>query len=414
MYGLLGKTLKHSYSKTIHESIRPMHYEFFEVEDLHAFFNKTKFKGINVTIPYKKAVLDYVDTQDETVKLTNSVNTIVNNNGLLFAYNTDFLALKDILKYELPKDKHVSIAILGNGATMQTVTTVLDVLDYQNITVYARHPKTLERHLNAIDYNSAVIINTTPVGMYPHTEDKLPFDLHQFKKLSFVFDVVYNPFKTHLIIETEALKIKAINGLDMLIKQAILSNQLFFNMTYDPNLLNTIKTTVYKERMNIVFIGLPFSGKTHYAKRLGNRLNKTFIDTDLEIEKVSGKRISEIFEEEGESAFRALEETVVLNTLKEHAQVIAPGGGIVENETLKKALKHNSLVIYLDMDESLMQSIDFKNRPKVKSLDDLLALKDLRKKHYHEVADITIKKDTLETRILLERIEAEIYAYFNH
>jgi len=414
MYGLLGKTLKHSYSKTIHELIRPMHYQYFEVDDLKTFFNHTQFNGINVTIPYKKEVLNYVDTLDETVKITGSVNTIINNNGLLFAYNTDFLALKDLLIASLPPNKKTCIAVIGNGATMQTVVKALDVLAYTNVHVYARNPKDNEKHINQIDLKTTVLINTTPVGMYPNTQAKLPINLNDFKKLVFVFDVIYNPFNTHLIIDAKQKNIKTTNGLDMLIKQAIYSNQLFFGNTYDEALLDQIKQTIYKEQMNIVFVGLPFSGKTHYAKRLGNRLKKVFIDSDIVIEETLGKKIDCIFKEDGEAYFRKTEETVLLDLLKEHSQVIAPGGGIVENETIKQALKHNSIVIYLDLDETLMATINFKNRPKVKSVDELKALKAKRKQHYLDVADIIIKKDTLETRILLERIEAEIHAYFNH
>jgi len=413
MYGLLGKTLKHSFSKTIHEMIRPMTYHLFEVDDLHPFFSAKNFKGINVTIPYKQEVLKYVDTLDETVKLTNATNTIINNNGLLFAYNTDYLALKDVLANNLPTKKITNIAIIGNGATMASTKHALKALNYEHIHVYARNPKDDELHLSEIDQSTQVMINTTPVGMYPNNHGRLPIDLKKYAKLVYVFDLIYNPFKTNLLLEAEALNIKTTNGLDMLIRQAIYSNQLFFNQTYGPSLPVTIKKAILEDFQNIVFIGLPFSGKTHYAKRLGNRLDKTFIDTDIEIEKAAGKSIEKIFLEDGEAVFRAYEETILLNCLKEHQQVIAPGGGIVENDNIVQALKQNSFVIFLDMDEQLMASIDYKNRPTVKNKDDLLKLKKKRYSTYVKLADIIIKKDTFETKLLLQRIEAEIYAYLN-
>lgn len=414
MYGLLGKTLSHSHSKSIHEAIRPMDYRLFESDDLDTFFIKTPFQGINVTIPYKEAVLDYCDILDDSVKKTQTVNTIITRAGLRFAYNTDYEALKILLHSRLnPNDNH-AFAILGNGSTMRSVKEALRTLGYEDITIYARHPKENEYPFKAIKPHHTCLINTTPVGMAPNTSATLPIDIDVFPNLMLVFDVIYNPIRTQLLLDAEERNIPTMNGLQMLVLQAYLSNQLFFNTTYPLDTVKTIYKTIFLNTTNLTFIGLPFSGKTTYAKHLGNRLNKSFIDIDRHIEKTEKKTVQAIFNTDGEAHFRQLEHDAIIDISQAHNTIISPGGGIVMNERAMRAIKQNSLVLYLNLHDPLMRTIRFHSRPHVKTKDDLVALKEIRHPLYLKYADMIIEKDTLDYDVITERIEVEIHDYINH
>jgi shikimate dehydrogenase len=410
MIGLLGKTLKHSMSKIIHESLNNVPYQLIETSDLDLFFKTTSFKGLNVTIPYKEAVIPYLDHLSDIVIKTQAVNTIVKQNNLLYGYNTDFLAIDDIIKRYFPLDKSSQVIIIGNGATSRSVVEALKKNHYESISIYARTPKRGEFPIEKIHEHigANILINTTPVGMYPNSDDVLPIELEQFKDLNLVFDVVYNPYYTNLILQAMRLNIAHIDGLMMLVRQALHSHAKFFNTTFGEYDVERIYKKTLKYLLNITLVGLPFSGKTHYARHLGNRLNKPIIEIDKVIETTAGERISAIFEHHGEAYFRALEEQVSKDASNHFNHIISTGGGVIMNPKIMTALKRNSVILYLDLDEALMEKIHFHSRPHVKSVNDLVQLKDKRHDLYITYSDGVIVKDTLDTKIILESIEVKL------
>lgn len=415
MYGLLGKRLKHSMSKYIHEYIHPMDYRLIETDNIDAFFKTRQFKGLNVTIPYKKAVIPFCDVLDDSVAQTGVVNTVINTNGFLRAYNTDYLALKNIIESQFPSPKDADIAIIGNGATTTSLYTALKTLGYLSISVYARNPqKKDELPLEKIKSTHTILINTTPIGMYPNNNASFPIDLDALPKLDFVFDVVYNPLRTSLLLAAEERNIKTLSGLSMLVTQALYANQYFFNTHYNKSLVEDTYKYIYKRMMNITLIGLPFSGKTTYGRLLGNRYNKTFIDIDDAIKKEAKMPINDIFKVHGQSYFRALESTKTTTISKAINQIISTGGGVVLNPSNISSLKQTSIIVYLDLAPTLMKSIRFHSRPHVHSYEELLGLKTKRHNLYKNSADITIPKDTLNRKIIMNRLEVTINDYINY
>jgi len=413
MYGLLGKTLRHSFSKQIHEALSPeMNYELLETKSLRDFIKTIPFKGLNVTLPYKHDVLDMLDYIDPTAKAIGAVNTIVLKDNKKHGYNTDYLALKEIIENTYPSNRNTVVTILGNGATKGTLMYALKQSGYQTIHVCARNPKADEHHINAIPKDSEIIINATPVGMYPSNESSFNFDLSDFPNIKLVHDLVYNPFNTTLVQQAKSFGIKALSGLKMLYLQAYHAQKLF-GLTPKKN-IDALIEQFKKETMNIVFIGLPFSGKSHYGRLLAKSLQRPFVDIDNEIENTTSLSIDSIFRSKGESYFRMIEGKIVHQKAKLHRQIIAPGGGVILNEALMIALKQNSFIIYLDMDDQLIDRINIKGRPLIKNKTDWMLLKENRESLYKQYADAVIRKDTFDEAVILKRIEGTIDAYFNN
>lgn len=413
MYGLLGKSLSHSFSKPIHELLSPtLQYELLETFSLNDFISNIPFKGLNVTLPYKHEVLEMLDGLEAKAKAIGAVNTIVNQNGKKYGYNTDYIALKDIISNKYPTNQETMIVILGNGSTKGTLKHVLNDLGYQNVYVCARNPKENELALADIPLESEVLINATPVGMYPNNESSFDIDFHKYNKVKLVHDLVYNPFQSTLVQQAKAHDIKTMNGLEMLFLQAYHAQKLFG--LSPSNSIDALMKTFKRDTMNIVFIGLPFSGKSHYGRLLAKTIDRPFIDIDNAIETKTALSIDSIFKVKGEDYFRLIEKHIVMDKAKNHSQIIAPGGGVVLDETLMMALKQNSFIIYLDMDDALIDRIDIKNRPLIKTKNDWVRLKNNRMALYKHYADAIIQKDTLDEAEILKRIEVTIDAYFNY
>ncbi len=413
MYGLLGKTLGHSFSKQIHQALSPeITYELLETKSLKDFIRTIPFKGVNVTLPYKHEILDLLDYIDPTAKAIGAVNTIVLKDNKLCGYNTDYLALKEIIDNTYPSNKETVITILGNGATKGTLMYTLKLLGYQKIHVCARNPKANEHPLTAIPKESEIIINATPVGMYPSNDSHFDIDLNEFPNMKLIHDLVYNPFYTTFIQQAKSHGIKALSGLKMLYLQAYYAQKLF-GLSPKKN-IDALIEQFKKETLNIVFIGLPFSGKSHYGRLLAKSIQRPFVDIDNEIENTTNLSIDSIFTIKGESYFRMIEGQIVQKKAKLHRQIIAPGGGVILNEALMIALKQNSFIIYLDMDDALLERINIKGRPLIKSKTDWMLLKENRESLYKHYADAVIRKDTFDEAVILKRIEATIDAYFNN
>lgn len=388
-FGLIGRTLKHSYSKIIHEMITPEEYELLslEKEEVISFLQAKNFSMINVTIPYKEFVIPYLDEVSEEVKAIGACNCIVNRNNCLFGYNTDYLGLKDLLSIHHVEIENKVCAILGTGGTKNTAEKVLKDLFAKEILIVSRNKKE-----NCITYEELkthkdveVIINATPLGMYPNNFDEPLINLNDFPILQTVIDVIYNPLNTKLICQAKLKGIDAYGGLEMLISQAIYAQEVALNKKFPPSLFKKIYKKLYLQTKNIVLIGLPMSGKTTIGKKLAKSLKKEFVDIDEEIVKYTNKSIPEIFYEVKEEGFRKIESDIIKKFSSKSNLVISTGGGVILNEENMLNLKQNGFIIYLDRDIDKMIYSD--NRPLTKSQNELLSLKEVRLPLYLKYQD---------------------------
>lgn len=391
-FGLIGEKLGHSYSKEIHNLIADYGYELREVkrEELGAFMTERAFSGINVTIPYKKSVMDYLDVISDDAKKIGAVNTVVNRDGKLYGYNTDFYGLKALLIHNGVSVRNKKVLILGSGGTSDTAYNVVTGLNAKEAIKVSRTKKD-----GFVTYDEAarlhsdadVIINATPVGMYPD-DDGVPVNIGLFPSLSAVIDAIYHPLRTNLVSDAENRGIKACGGLYMLVAQAVYAAALFENKKPDENLIDDVYGKILNDKRNIVLIGMPSSGKTTIGKALAARMGKRFADTDELIVGTTGKSIPEIFEKEGEKVFREIEKKVICDIAVNDGTVIATGGGVILDEKNVLALKRNGVIVYLDRKIDNLIATD--SRPLSSNVDDLKKLYDKRKPLYEKYAEITI------------------------
>ncbi len=412
MFGLLGKGISHSLSKRVHEALNEdMTYHLYETYDLKTFLTSVSFKGLNVTHPYKQDIIKYLDVLDDTAQKTGVVNTVKKENGILTGYNTDYLALKKTLSKQLPKDLNVSIGILGNGATMSSTKHALLDIGRRNFKVYARDPNDDEYDIQSIDYKTEVLINTTPVGMYPNNEALLDLPYHALSSLRVMIDMIYNPLRTMFLLEGQNRGVKVYNGLALLVEQAALTQHIVLgHQPFIGDYVKQLENTLW----NTCLIGMPFSGKTHYGRKLETEFNRKFFDIDREIEINQNMQIETMFKQKGETYFRQIEKQILKKHAKAHGQIISTGGGVVEQRDLMPLLKQNSIIIYLDLDPTLINPNKMTNRPLTKSLEAWRQLSEKREHLYQAYADIVIKKDTLDEDVMLRRIKEAMHAYFNH
>lgn len=391
-FGLIGEKLGHSYSKEIHNLIADYGYELREVkrEELGAFMTERAFSGINVTIPYKKSVMDYLDVISDDAKKIGAVNTVVNRDGKLYGYNTDFYGLKALLIHNGVSVRNKKVLILGSGGTSDTAYNVVTGLNAKEAIKVSRTKKD-----GFVTYDEAarlhsdadVIINATPVGMYPD-DDGVPVNIGIFPSLSAVIDAIYHPLRTNLVSDAENRGIKACGGLYMLVAQAVYAAALFENKKPDENLIDDVYGKILNNKRNIVLIGMPSSGKTTIGKALAARMGKRFADTDELIVGTTGKSIPEIFEKEGEKVFREIEKKVICDIAVNDGTVIATGGGVILDEKNVLALKRNGVIVYLDRKIDNLIATD--SRPLSSNVDDLKKLYAKRKPLYEKYAEITI------------------------
>ena len=415
MYGLIGKRLSHSFSKEIHERLHSEPYNLIELDQLDTFFKSKRFNGINVTIPYKQDVIKYLDVCSSVVKETNSVNTVINQSGFLYGYNTDYEGLKFLLKYYKISVKNKSILILGNGATSRTVEVLCKHLGANDIVKAARTPK--NKDISFKDYDQYkkvdVVINATPSGMHPNNNDELLIDLGQFTKLEAVVDLVYNPLETKLISKAKSLNIKGVNGLMMLVSQAVKSCELFHNQKFDESITSDIYREVLFNMLNFVLIGMPMSGKSFYSKALSKAFNKNLIDIDKQIIYDSGMSISNIFKLKGEIKFRSIETNTIEIVSKSLSQAISTGGGTILNAKNMEYLKQNGIIIFLDVPLDKLKKMNPRNRPLLKDVSNLEVLYNDRYHLYKQYSDIVINKVINDDKAILNMIEVKINEYIS-
>lgn len=390
VYGLLGRTLRHSYSPQIHALLGDYEYRLFEVEpqDLEAFLKKREFGGINVTIPYKKDVLPYLSGISDNAKRIGAVNTIiVKEDGGLYGDNTDYDGFLCLVQKSGFQVKGKKALVLGTGGASLPISAVLSDLGAREVVFISRsgenNYQNLSRHADA-----DLIVNTTPVGMYPNNL-KAPLSLSEFPNLSGVLDIVYNPQKTKLILDAERLGIPAYSGLLMLVAQGKRAAELFLGHDIPDSETDRIFKKLSTEMQNIVLVGMPGCGKTTVGKALAEQLNRPFFDADEEILKQTGKSAEAWIEACGEAVFRQKETEVLESLCKQSGTVIATGGGAVTVPENADILRQNSIVFFINRDVS---ALPVEGRPLSKATA-LSEMYEVRLPLYRGVCDYEIAAD---------------------
>ncbi len=355
IYGLIGRKLGHSYSPQIHSYLGDYEYNIYEMEEdaVGSFLEKREFDAINVTIPYKKTVMPFLDRIDASALKIGSVNTIVKEaDGTLTGYNTDYYGFSYMLKKGNIDVCGKKVMILGDGGASATVQCVVKDLNAAEIIVVSRHTDTNYDNIH-LHYDSDIIINTTPVGMYPHNLEAL-VDLDKFSNLTGVADLIYNPERTQLILDAGKKGINCISGLYMLSAQAKKAAEYFFRKEYDEGIIDFIVEKLSFELTNIVLVGMPGCGKTTIGTVLAEHYGRKLVDTDALIVEKAGMTIPEIFALQGETGFRKIEAEVAKEVGKEKELVISTGGGVIVTPENHDALRQNATVVFINRDISVL------------------------------------------------------------
>lgn len=400
MYGLIGENISYTYSPQIHKKLG-YDYKVFDLDeyDFNEFMSEKKFKGINVTIPYKTKVIDYLDYIDPLAKKLNAVNTVVNIDNKLYGYNTDITGFEYALDYNKVDIEDTSVLILGTGSTSSSISEVFKRRLAKEVLVIGRSTQINYENMEAVlDFD--IIVNTSPVGVYPNINDTL-INLDNFNNLKSAIDVIYNPLRTEFISSALNKGVNAYGGLLMLVAQAVFASEIFFDKEFDSGTIDKVYQEILSERENIVLIGMPSCGKTTIANQLAKSLNKDFIDIDEEIVKEADMSIVDIFSKYGEDYFRNLERQTVNNISKYNSKVIATGGGAILNKDNINDLKKNGKIIFLERDlDKLIVSSD---RPLSSDKAKILELYNNRIDLYRKYSDYIVEnnKTIMET---LEKI----------
>lgn len=352
--GLLGRKLGHSYSPQIHSQLGSYDYRLFEKEpeELEDFLKTGYFTGLNVTIPYKKDVIPFLDELSPRAKALGAVNTIVRRNGKLIGHNTDYFGFETMLLSTGVSLQGKKALVCGSGGASSTACAVLEAHG-ANVVVLSRtgndNYQNLNRHSDA-----ALIVNATPVGMYPNVEASPIEDLAAFPMLEGVLDLVYNPARTSILLKAEALGIPCVNGLRMLVAQAKESAEWFTGEPIDDSCIEMIYSRLRRQMENIILIGMPGCGKTTVGASLAKILSRPLKDADAELEQAVGRKITEILPTDGEASFRSLESETLLDLGKQSGLVIATGGGCVTIPNNYEKLHRNGTIVWLKRDLDLL------------------------------------------------------------
>lgn len=402
-YGLLGEKLGHSFSPQIHSALAGYDYRLLPTppEEVEELFRRRAFKGLNVTIPYKQAVIPLCDEIDPRAADIGAVNTVVNRDGRLTGYNTDIDGLVYLARRAGVDMAGKKVVVLGSGGTSRTARAAARELGAAQVVVVSRHGEdnyeNLSRHADA-----QVLVNTTPVGMYPNC-GQAAVSLAGFPCLTGVLDVVYNPLRTALLMEAQQRGIPCACGLPMLVAQAKRAAELFTGELIPDSRTEQVLATLTSQLKNVVLIGMPGCGKTTVGQALARRLGKTFVDLDERIVQRAGESIPDIFARAGENAFRALETEAVKEAGGHTGCVISTGGGVVTREENYPPLHQNGVILHLTRDLGLLPK---DGRP-VSQSTDLGLLWQRRKPLYAAFADAEIDNNGPLERTL-EQIEKEL------
>ena len=399
--GLLGEKLGHSYSPQIHALLGEYDYALFEKDanELEHFLTGCEFQGLNVTIPYKKSVIPYCDRLSLEAQKLGAVNTITRDpDGKLTGHNTDYYGFQYMLSKSMLALSGKKVLVLGSGGAAVTVFSVLKEAGAIPVMI-SRNGENNYQNLH-IHKDAAIIVNATPVGMYPNT-GPTPIDIKQFPLLEGALDLIYNPARTQFLLDAEENGLVALNGLWMLIAQAKKSAELFLNQTLPDNVIDSIYFKLSREMQNTVLIGMPGCGKSTIGKLLAEMLGKKFIDADQCVEKLAHKSIPEIFFSDGEAAFRAYETQVLEDLGKKSGLVIATGGGCVTQAKNYPLLRQNSRIIWIKRD---LNALPTEGRP-ISQNSSLQLIFEQRQPLYEKFADYAVENDDLPS-VVAARIAA--------
>lgn len=388
--GLLGEHLGHSHSPLIHGELADYSYELCEVEKdaLADFMQNGSLDAFNVTIPYKQAVIPYLDEISENAAKIGAVNTVVRqHDGKLFGYNTDYFGFDYMLSLLGADVNGKKALILGRGGAALTVRAVLLDKGAREVIMLGTTDNT---HENIRKHSDAdIIVNATPVGMYPKNGVS-PIQLDLFPSCSAVLDLIFNPARTALLIEAERLEIPAINGLPMLVAQAARAFEFFTGDTYDVGAIERITAKIEKATSNIILVGMPASGKSSIGKMIADKLDRRFIDADTEFEVMHAISPAKCIEEFGEAHFRALETQTLSELGKLCGAVIATGGGAVTRTENYAHLHQNGDIFFIERELSSLVD-DGRPLSKATAREEMYAK---RLPMYRKFADATIYNDT--------------------
>ncbi|MBQ3046201.1 MAG: shikimate kinase [Clostridia bacterium] len=391
MYGLLGRKLGHSLSPQIHSHLCGYEYKLYptEPEKLDDFFADTSLRGFNITIPYKIEAFNRCDERSETAEKVGSVNTIIRrSDGSLYGDNTDYFGFLYMAKKCGCDFEGKKLLILGSGGASLTVCHVARDEGAREIVVVSRsgenNYENISRH-----YDADIIVNTTPVGMYPNNGERL-IDLSKFTKCKKALDLIYNPARTVFLLDAQRLGIDCINGLYMLVAQALRAAEIFTGESIPLSRIDEIYDAIIAEQKNIVLVGMPGCGKSTCAALLSQKTGRECVDTDALVVEASGEKIPDIFAKYGEDEFRSRETAAVRSAGKLAGKIIATGGGAILREENRIALRENSTVIFL---KAPVDSLATDGRPLSKNAEALQKMLSERLPLYIETADFTVEVD---------------------
>ena len=411
-YGLIGSKLGHSYSKIIHERLCGYHYELHPLPteaEARAFLEARPFRAINVTIPYKRLVMEYCDQIDPRAAAIGAVNTVVNRNGKLYGYNTDYMGFAWLCSSRGVKFEGRTVLILGTGGTHNTAAAVARDAGAARVLTVSRHPDPDKGELSyeeAARSGAEIVINTTPAGMYPDVGACL-LDVAGMSGLEAVVDVIYNPVRTELLLRAEEAGVPVTAcGLEMLVAQAVYAAEYFLDAPFADREgeIRRGSAALRADILNLSLIGMPSSGKTTLGRALAEKLGRTFVDLDEEIVKAAGCSIPAIFQAEGEAGFRARESEQAARFGKESRLLISCGGGTVKDPKNIRALRQNGVILFIDRPlEALTVG---GGRPLSSSPEALRAMEAQRRPLYEKAADAIIPNDGTLDQAVNRALEA--------
>ncbi len=391
-YGLIGEKLGHSFSKEIHEKIENYSYILKEIpkDDLELFMRQKDFEAINVTIPYKEAVIPFLAEIDEKARMIGAVNTVINTDGSLYGYNTDFMGMEALLNKAGIEVNNKKVVILGSGGTCKTAKAVAQYLGASSVITVSRTGKggsVTYDDMYGYHCDADVIINTTPCGMFPDCTST-PVNIDCFTKLSGVIDAIYNPLRTRLVLSAMEKGIKAEGGLYMLASQAVFAAEKFTSKTYDSSVAQNAFKDIFVSKENIVLTGMPGSGKSTVGKILAKSTSREFVDTDEMIVSKMNMEITDIFKKYGEDYFRNLESECIAEASRIGGRVIATGGGAILRKSNIASLRLNGRIYFIDRPlEALIPTSD---RPLASNRIDIEKRYNERYSIYKATADVII------------------------